>query len=349
MSDLLVFVGILALLILGHEFGHFVMARLRGVKVNEFGIGFPPRLLTLFTAGGTRFTVNAIPLGGFVRPAGEDDPSVPDGLAGASKRTRALVLLAGPGANILLGVLAFSAAYKFAAPDPARVVVTQVAASSPAEAAGLQPGDLVIRFNDIEIDGFEKLRDATAAALDTTIYLTVLRREETITVPITPRSEHPEDEGPIGITIGHPTLRTTWGEAAGYGMSSVVLQVENLFLLPSRLARGDIAPEQARVSGLKGMYDMFAWAGEIDRSAQRPFLTLNLAGIISIGLALANLLPFPALDGGRLAFVAFEAVFRRRVSPRHEGWAHAIGFVLLLILMAYVNIQDFSNPIVLPR
>ena len=349
MIDVLVFVGILALLILGHEFGHFVMARLRGVKVDEFGFGFPPRLLTLFTAGGTRYSVNAIPFGGFVRVAGQDDPSVPGGLAGATKRTRALVLLAGPLANILLGILAFTAAYKFAAPDPTRVVIAQIAAGSPAEAAGLLPGDLILRFNDIEIDSFEALRAATAANLDTLIDLTVLRREETITVQVTPRSVHPEDEGPLGITIGHPTLRTTWVQAAGYGIRSVVLQVENLVLLPSRMASGEIAPEQARVSGLKGMYDMFAWAGQIDRDAQRPFLTLNLAGIISIGLALANLLPFPALDGGRLAFVAFEAVFRRRVSPRYEGWAHAIGFVLLLILMVYVNFQDFSNPIILPR
>src|SRR3990170_4750581 len=135
------------------------MARLRGVKVNEFGIGFPPRLLTLFTAGGTRFTVNAIPIGGFVRPAGEDDPSVPGGLAGAPKRTRALVLLAGPVANILLGVLAFTAAYKFAAPDSTRVIIMEIAAGSPAQAAGLQRGDLIIRFNDIETDSFETLRN----------------------------------------------------------------------------------------------------------------------------------------------------------------------------------------------
>jgi len=349
MRDVLVFVGILALLILGHEFGHFVAARLQGVKVTEFGIGFPPRLLTLFHAAGTRFTVNAIPLGGFVRPAGEDDPSVPGGLAGAPKRTRALVLLAGPGANILLGVLAFTAAYKFAAPDPARVIVTQVAAGSPAEAAGLQRGDLTIRFNDIEINSFETLRDATAANLGTLITLTVLRQGETITVPITPRSEHPPDEGPLGITIGHPTLQTSWREASVYGVNSAFLQFENMVLFPSRLMQGEVAPEDARVSGLKGMYDMFAWAGQIDRDAQRPFLTLNLVGLISIGLALANLLPIPALDGGRLAFIAFEAVFHRRLSPRHEGLAHAIGFVLLLILMAYVNVQDFSNPLVLPR
>jgi len=119
--------------------------------------------------------------------------------------------------------------------------------------------------------------------------------------------------------------------------------------LPARLIQGQIAPEQARVSGLKGMYDMLVWAGEIDRNAQRPFVTLTLIGVISVGLAIANLLPIPALDGGRLVFVAYEAVFRRRIAARYEGLAHAIGFLLLLLLMAYVNIQDFAHPIELPR
>ena len=349
MTDLLLFAAILGFLILGHEFGHFVAARARGVQVTEFGIGFPPRLLTLFHFKGTRFTVNAIPLGGFVRPVGEDDPTVPGGLAGSSKLTRTIVLLAGPGANILLGILAFTVAFKFASPDPTRVMVTQIASGSPAEAAGILRGDLVLALDEIPVAGFEDLRQATADHLDIPVVLTILRAGKEIELTLTPRSIHPEDEGPLGLTIGHPTRQTSWTEALGYGVDSVVLQVQNLALLPSRLARGDVAPQEARVSGLKGMYDMFAWAGEIDRDAQRPFLTLNLIGIISIGLAVANLLPIPALDGGRLAFVLIEATTRRRISPRYEGLAHAVGFVLLLILMAYVNLQDFTNPIALPR
>jgi regulator of sigma E protease len=349
MTDLLLFAAILGFLILGHEFGHFVAARARGVQVTEFGIGFPPRLLTLFHFKGTRFTVNAIPLGGFVRPVGEDDPSVPGGLAGASKTTRAIVLLAGPGANILLGLLAFTIAFKFASPDPTRVMVTQIATGSPAESAGILKGDMVLALDEIVVGSFEDLRQATADHLDIPVVLTLLREGEEIEVGITPRSVHPEDQGPLGLTIGHPTRQASWTESAAYGANSVVLQVQNLALLPSRLARGEVAPQEARVSGLKGMYDMFAWAGEIDRDAQRPFLTLNLVGIISIGLAVANLLPIPALDGGRLAFVAIEALTRKRISPRYEGLAHAVGFVLLLILMAYVNLQDFTNPISLPR
>lgn len=349
MTDLLIFAGILGFLILGHELGHFTAARWRRVKVTEFGIGFPPRLLTLFHAGGTRFSLNVIPLGGFVRPAGEDDPSVPGGLAGSSVATRALVLLAGPAANLLIGILAFTLAFRFAAPDPERVLITEIAPGSPAEAAGLLPGDIVLAIDDFEVNAIQELQQATAARLDTLVQLTLLREGQVIRLQLTPRSQHPPNEGPLGITVGHPTRSSTWTESAEYGVNSTLLQVQNLAFLPSRLLRGDVAPEEARVSGLKGMYDMLAWAGQIDRDAQRPFLTLNLVGIISIGLAVANLLPLPALDGGRLAFVAFEAIFRRRISPRYEGMAHAIGFILLLILMVYVNLQDFTNPIVLPR
>jgi regulator of sigma E protease len=127
------------------------------------------------------------------------------------------------------------------------------------------------------------------------------------------------------------------------------LQIRELVLLPSKLFSGELDPDQARVSGLKGMYDMLVWAGQIDRSSQRPFLTLNLVGVISIGLALANLLPFPALDGGRLMFIGIEVAFRRRIAPHLEGLAHTVGFLILLGLIIYINLQDFINPIALPR
>jgi regulator of sigma E protease len=349
MNELLLFLLILGGLILGHEVGHFLAARARGVRIEEFGLGFPPRLLTLFRAGGTRFSLNLIPLGGFVRPAGDDDPTVPGGLAGSSKPTRTIVYLAGPAANLLIGFLAFTAAFKFAAPDPDRVLITGVAPGSPAEAAGLQAGDIIARAEDTPVTGFESLQQVVASHLDLPVRLEIIRDGTRQMVVVTPRSEPPETQGPIGITLGNPILKVGWSQSAVYGAQAIRLQVDNLIHLPTRLLQGQIDPADARVSGLKGMYDMLVWAGEIDRSAQRPFVTLNLVGVLSIGLALANLLPFPALDGGRLVFVAYEAIFRRRIAPRYEGLAHAIGFLLLLILMAYVNIQDFTDPLVLPR
>ncbi len=176
MSDFLIFILVIGTLILGHELGHFLAARARGVRVEEFGIGFPPRLATLFTAGGTRFTLNAIPLGGFVRPAGEDDPSIPGGLANASKLTRTLVLLAGPAANVLLALLAFTAAFKFAAPDVNRTTVNAVAASSPAEAAGLLAGDWIVSIDGLPVAGYGTLQDAVAQRLGQPVHLEIMPR-----------------------------------------------------------------------------------------------------------------------------------------------------------------------------
>lgn len=349
MSDFLVFLVVIAGLILGHELGHFLVARACKVRVDEFGVGFPPRLLTLFTAGGTRFTLNAIPLGGFVRPSGEDDPTVPGGLAGASKRVRTAVLLAGPTANILLAFLAFTAAYKFAAPDFDRTTISAIAPGSPAEAAGLMPGDMILSVDGLPVAGYPTLQEAIAQRLDQSVRLTVDRDGQILTLELVPRSAPPEGQGPIGILTGNPRKATSLGESAQFGAQSIAFQVNELIHLPARLLRQEIASDEARLSGLKGMYDMLAWAGEIDRSADRPFLTLNLVGVISLGLALANLMPIPALDGGRLLFIAFEAVARRRISPRYEGLAHAIGFAFLLALMLYVNLQDFIHPISLPR
>lgn len=348
MSDVLLFVGVLAGLIVGHELGHLIAAKLTGIPVEEFGIGFPPRLATLFTLGETRFTLNLIPLGGFVRPAGEDDPDIPNGLAAASKRDRALVLIAGPLANILLAFFAFSAAYKFAAPDPTRVMITDIAHNSPAASSGLMSGDIILTAGGLEISSFEDLQAVVSEHQGTTLRLTIGRDGEVLQYSLTPRVDFPEDQGPIGIVLGYPTRQVGMLDALRLGARSTWVQFREIMRLPARLLSGTAEPDEARVSGLKGMYDMLVWAGEVDRNSQRPFLTLTLIGVISAGLALANLLPIPALDGGRLMFVAIETVTGRRISPRYEGLAHLIGFALLLALMVYINLQDFMNPIDLP-
>ncbi|MCH7609257.1 MAG: site-2 protease family protein [Chloroflexi bacterium] len=349
MTDFVLFALVLGALIVGHELGHFIAARLTNVRVKEFGLGFPPRLVTLFEAGGTRFTLNLIPLGGFVRPDGEDDPSVEDGLAAANKRTRAAVLIAGPLANVLLAVVAFTAAYKFAAPDPELVLITSVEPGSPAASAGALAKDIILAIDQVEINNFQTLQEAINDRLGDPTSMLVRRGEELVRLPMTPRLNPPEGQGPVGVTLGNPTRAVGWLEAIGLGLNSTRFQFTAMVYLPSRLIRGELAPEEARISGLKGMYDMMVWAGQIDRSSQRPFLTLNLIGVISAGLALANLLPIPALDGGRLMFVGFEAVFGKRALPEHEGLAHTVGFMVLLALIIYVNLQDFINPINLPR
>ena len=349
MVDFLLFIVVAGGLILGHEFGHFLVARWRGVQIEEFGIGFPPRLVKLFEVGGTRITLNLIPFGGFVRPAGEDDPTVPGGLAASSKTTRTLVLLAGPATNLLLGFLAFTAAFRFAAPDLERVQITTLLPGSPAVEAGLLPGDIVTAVDGEPVTSFESMQQAIAARLGIPVALSLQRDGETVVLQVTPREHPPEGEGPIGVLLGNPTRAVSLAEAFLLGGRSTAFQLIETIRLPARLLAGDVAPDQARVSGLKGIYDVLAWASDVDQSTRRPFLTLQLVGVISIGLALANLLPIPALDGGRLMFVVIEAVTRRRVSARFEGLAHALGFTFLLALMVYVTFQDFVNPIALPR
>jgi regulator of sigma E protease len=347
-SDLLLFFVVLGTLLLGHEFGHFLAARWRGIKIEEFGIGYPPRLATLFVIGETRYTLNWIPFGGFVRLTGEDDPDAPDGLSAASKLTRSIVLLAGPAANVAIAFVVFIVAFKFAAPDFNRVRIGEVSPSSPALTAGIEVGDIVQSIEGTSIAGFQDMQDITRDHLGQPMELTLERAGELLTVSLIPRTDYPEGQGPIGVTLSYPTAQTSWGESIKLSINSIISQVVAILRLPGRLLSGNAAPEEARVSGLKGIYDMLGWASSIDRTSELPFITMNLVGVISVGLALANLLPFPALDGGRLMFVLFELIFRRKISPQLEGYAHAIGFAILIILMIYINLQDFVNPIQLP-
>ncbi|OGO14445.1 MAG: hypothetical protein A2Y93_14220 [Chloroflexi bacterium RBG_13_68_17] len=349
MNDLLLFFLVAGGLILAHELGHFLVAKARHVAVDEFGFGFPPRLTTLFHAGGTRFSLNLIPFGGFVRLSGEDDPNVPGGFATSSKRTRALVLLAGPFSNMLIGFLAFTAAFRFAAPDLERVVVTSVLPGSPAESAGLLSGDILAAVDNVPINGFSAMQDAISARRGILTDLTVLREGQELQLQLVPRRTPPDGEGPIGVLLGNPTRPVGLGEAVSLGAEATASQVALTLRLPFLLAQGQVSPDEARVSGLKGIYDMLSWANAVDQATQRPFITLQLIGVISVGLGIANLLPIPALDGGRLVFLLIEALFRRRVAPRFEGLAHTVGFAVLLVLLVYITIQDFVNPIALPR
>jgi regulator of sigma E protease len=239
-------------------------------------------------------------------------------------------------------------AFKFAAPDINRVLIAEVLEGTPAYTAGIFSGDIVEFVDDIPVKGIGDMTEAIHAKLGETTRIVVDRDGQIVEVSLVPRVEFPDDQGPIGVTLSFPTAQMGWLEASKWGVDSVKTQITALIMLPGRLLNGQASPEEARLSGLKGIHDMLAWASTIDQASDRPFITLNLIGVISVGLALANLLPFPALDGGRLMFVLYEAVFRRRISPQFEGLAHAIGFAILIFLMVYINLQDFINPISLP-
>jgi regulator of sigma E protease len=351
MTAIAQFVGALAALIIVHELGHFIAARLAGVEVEEFGLGFPPRLATLFTAGGTRFTLNWIPLGGFVRPKGENDPSVPGGLAASSPWVRLAVLSAGPLANLLVGVLLYALIFtRIGVPIPDQVQIIEVASNSPAEQAGLRRGDLIVRVDQTEIDSMAALQEAIRAREDQPTVLAYQRDGQIFETNLVPRSNPPEGQGAIGIVMGNPAQNVSLITALPLGIRAVGDHAAQLAVFPVRLIRGEADPEESRLVGLKGMFDIYQEVRESEPVPSIPsgVSEMSFFATITISLGVLNLLPIPALDGGRILFTLPEILLRRRIPPEYENVINLVSFALLLVLLLYINLQDFINPVSIP-
>lgn len=350
-NNLFIFIGAIVLLIIIHELGHFLAAKLFGVEVEEFGLGFPPRAVTLFTLGGTIYSLNWIPLGGFVRPKGENDPTVPGGLAAANPWVRIAVFFAGPLANFLAAIILFTYIFtRTGVPDLSQTLIVVVRDGSPAALAGLQPGDIITDLNDIAITSPDILRTTVADNLGKATLVTYLRDGQTFQTTLTLRENPPPGEGSMGIEYNHPTVKVGFVEAVSMGSSALYGQVMQILTLPSQVIQGTVAPEQARLVGYKGMYDLYQNFREADQAAavqQEPDAGLNTIyffASISISLGLLNLFPIPALDGGRIAFALPEILFRKRIPQNAENIINLVSFALLIMLMLYINIQDFVNP-----
>lgn len=351
LTEIVTFVAALAGLILIHELGHFLAARMMKIEVEEFGLGFPPRLATLFTWKGTRFSLNWIPLGGFVRPKGENDPSIPDGLAAANPWKRLFVLVAGPFANLLVGAVLITMIINQVGVSVAdQVQIVEVVPNTPASAAGLLPGDLIVEVDGVPVKSTAVLHDAIYANLDQSIKLLYSRDGEIGAVILTPRSKPPEGQGAIGIVMGNPTRQVSVFAAIPYGASAVFEQGRQLLAFPVRMIRGQTSPEEGRLVGLKGMFDIYQEVRQSDPlpSIPRSVTIMSFFATISISLGVLNLLPIPALDGGRILFTLPEIILRRRIPPKYENAINLVSFALLLVLLLFVNLQDFLNPITLP-
>lgn len=343
------FILVLTPIIIVHELGHFWAARWFKIRVEEFGLGFPPRAVKLFERNGTLFSLNWIPIGGFVRPAGEDDPSVPGGLAAASKTARLVTLAAGAIANFILAIFVFWLAYVI---GPPAVSVVAVNPNSPAESAGLLAGDVLLAVNQITVENGDILVQQVAAHSGEAIALLVNRAGQELTLNLTPRRPgeyDPNTDGPIGITIGlDPSYRLTINpfEAAVSSVRSVWSVISLTVRAPFMLMRGEISPSEARPVGVIGISQIAGQAAEYSVNTGDWFQLLRIIAFISVALGFTNLLPIPALDGGRILFVLIEAVRGRRIEPEREGLVHLVGMVFLLGLMFLLIVQDIINPVI---
>jgi regulator of sigma E protease len=336
------FIGIVIVLVFAHEFGHFITAKLAKVKVEEFGIGFPPRIIS-FKRGETTYSLNAIPLGGFTKMLGEEDPTLPGSLASKSIPIRVLVLSAGSLMNILLPILLLS--ISFMIPHDMlleKVQVEEVASGSPAQIAGIEPGDTILAINDHTIRNRGDVGYFIQLNLGSEINMQLQRGElGQQEVSLKPRWNPPEGQGATGIiitgvdsTIVRESL-PIW-EAVP---SSVVHCWQILVLFRNEVIGWFIRGTPPQLSGPIGIAQL---TGEMAKAGLSPLL--EFAALISINLAIINLLPFPGLDGGRLIFVALEWVRRgKRISPKREGLVHLIGFVLLILLIIVVSYYDIAN------
>jgi regulator of sigma E protease len=336
----LAIIPVLSVLVFVHELGHFVTALWARVKIEEVGLGYPPRLFAVRWRD-IDWSINLIPIGAFVRLLGEEDPSAEGSLARKPPWKRAVVLLSGITMNLILAVVLYAAIYTIGEPVPVGpVAITDVALGSPAAAAGLQAGDVVLRLDDHEVLNTMDLVNYTNARQGQPVEMTVRRGEETLTFTLTPRVTFPAGQGPLGVGIRMTEITETrriphpaW-EAVRLGVQHTLDVLQFMIDGLRAILVGQLAPDVAGPIGIAQA------TGEVARRDGLLGL-IDLTALLSLNLALINVAPFPGLDGGRMIFVILEALRRgKRIDPEKEAIVHFAGIILLVAFVAFISIFD---------
>ena len=356
--SIIIFLVMLTLLVFVHELGHFLFAKKNGIRVDEFAIGFPPKLFS-WKKGETKYSINIVPLGGFVRIFGEnpDEESLegPDkdrSFVNKSKKVQSLVLVAGIIFNILFAFVLFSLSYMVGVADVSstpnnttRLYVTDIREGSPAEKAGLKKGDIIESIGDegriIENVTPDSIKTFIGYSGGEELHLSVNRDSSKLDIDVTPEKISEDSDYVIGIQMVElNNLKLGFFASIWQGAKMTVLVTkETIFGILSFLKNViTFSADFKSVSGPVGI------AGLVGEASHFGFgYLLSFAALISINLAVINLIPFPALDGGRLLFVIIEAIIRRPINPKVAHTINAIGFMLLLVLMVFVTFSDIRR------
>jgi len=356
----IVFLAVLSVLVLIHEFGHFFVAKKLGIKVEEFGFGLPPRVFAI-KKGETEYSINLLPIGGFVKLYGEDEAGggklkvqseklkVKDANRAFFARPpwqRILVVIAGVTMNFLLAIGIIS--YLFSAqgvPVPGdKVIVSDILKNSPAQKAGLKKGDRIVFINGTKISKSEDLINITKKYLGEKLTIKIIPKGEKTqkSVEVTPRKIYPKNEGPMGVVISQSVevKKYPWYQAPFSGTLEALkmswLMVSGIVLILWNLITSGVVPQDiAGPVGIAQITGQFVQIG--------PLAVLSLVSLLSLNLAVLNILPIPALDGGRLFFIVIEVLTGRKVNPKYESYAHMIGMALLLALIALITFHDITR------
>jgi len=359
MITFLIFIAVLGVLVLVHEWGHFVMARKAGMRVDEFGFGFPPRLFGI-KRGETIYSINWIPFGGFVKIYGEDGDSreKPKSFGSKSISARLSVIVAGVVMNIIFAFILLVSGNIFGLRiglfdkemmDLARdkkIQIVEVVVGSPAEKAGLTVLDEIIGF---EIDGservtvrnIEEIQDFTDEHKGQQIDILIKKGKEIEVKKVMSRADPPQGEGSMGIAmaltgiVSYPWYESLWRGAQDTYVIAYSTVYGYYSLIKTLLFSGKLIGE---VSGPVGIATITGQAARVGFSYLMQFVAL-----ISINLAVLNIAPFPALDGGRAVFLVVEKLRGKPVDKRIEAAVNSVGFALLLALMIYVTFKDITK------
>jgi regulator of sigma E protease len=383
MLTTIIFLLVLTLLVFIHELGHFLAARLFKIRVDEFAIGFPPRIWS-FMRKGTRFAINIVPLGGYVKIHGEngDDSHIgPDGkplpgvvldakglpvpdsdsILAKPRWQQAIVLVMGVTFNVLLTWLLLSLSFMIGARSSTEgfpvdkvsdraVMVMYVSANSPAEEAGLKSGDTILAVttttttstSTLTVAGIQETIASSNGPVTFSIIHNLDDKKEATTTTIIPREGVVVGKKAIGISMEEVgTVKLGFFGSLGYGAKATWVMLDNIATGLGQFAKGLFVAEGGAKEALKTVTGPVGIATIVGSSARQGFASLLLiTAIISANLAVINLVPFPALDGGRLVIVAIEGTIRRRLNPKVVNWVNVVGFFLLIGLMLVVTFKD---------
>ncbi|ACL69531.1 RIP metalloprotease RseP [Halothermothrix orenii] len=353
LTTIISFIIVLGILIFIHEFGHYITAKKAGIRVEEFALGYGPRLFSR-QKGETVYSIRALPLGGFCKMTGEfpedeemteeerkiylDAKEKGECFFQKSPIKRFAVIFMGPFMNFMLAVLLFIlmfSIYGIPVDSSSTTIIGTIVPEKPAAEAGLEPGDKIIEINGTRVENWDEMASIIHRSPGKKLEIKYIRNNEIREVTLIPDFNENTETGVIGIYPELIMKKVSFTKSIKMGFYQTWYVFSNTIMAFVKIITRETSAELAGPIMIANMVGQAAKVGLLN--------LLNLMAVISINLGILNLLPFPALDGGRIVFILVEVVRGKPVDPEKEGFVHLIGFVLLMVLMVFVIYKDIMR------